>query len=182
VQPLGGQNRAAFHCGEKELDSYFLERASRDVREKISAVFVLLTEEDKSSVFGYYTLSNQEIDAGELPSALTKKTGNYRRLPATLIRRLAVSETHRGRRLGEFLLIDGLKRALESTANVMSFAVFVDAKGQQIIAFYEKYGFIRLSGTRLYVPMKTIEKTFGSINQASELDPNGLARPSSLLC
>jgi len=160
VQPLGNQNRAAFHCGDKELDSYFLERASRDVREKIAAVFVLLSEEDKSTILGYYTLSNQEIDAGELPPELIKKTGRYRRLPATLIGRLAVSETHRGRKLGEYLLIDALKRALEATASVMSFAVVVDAKGEHVIAFYEKYGFLRLSGTRLFLPMKTIEKTF----------------------
>lgn len=176
VQPLGDQNRAAFHCGDKELDGYFLERASRDIREKIAAVFVLLTEEDKNSVFGYYTLSNQEIDAGELPSALTKKTGKYRKLPATLIGRLAVSKAHQGCKLGEFLLIDALKRALEATGSVMSFAVVVDAKGEQVIAFYEKYGFMRLSGTRLFLPMKTIEKTFPSINKTSELDPQGSSK------
>ncbi len=156
VQPLGDQDRAAFHCGESALDRYFLERAARDVREKIAAVFVLLTEQDHNTVLGYYTLSNQEIDAGELPPELTRKTGKYRRLPATLLGRLAVSESHRGHRLGEFLLMDALRRSLEATANIASFAVVVDARGDDVVAFYEKYGFIRLSGNRLFLPMKTI--------------------------
>jgi len=126
---------------------------------------VLLTEDDRNTVLGYYTLSNQEIGAGELPQALIKKTGKYRRLPATLIGRLAVSESLRGRRLGEYLLMDALKRSLDATSNVMSFAVVVDAKGEHVVAFYERYGFLRLSGNRLFLPMKTIEKTFQGINQ-----------------
>jgi predicted GNAT family N-acyltransferase len=160
VQPLGDQDRAAFHCGEKALESYFLERASRDVREKISAVFVLLTEDDNNTVLGYYTLSSHEIDAGELPTDLIKKIGKYRRLPATLLVRLAVSNTHKGRGLGEYLLMDVLRRSLDATTRVMSFAVVVDAKGEHVVAFYEKYGFKRLSVNRLFLPMKTIEQTF----------------------
>jgi len=40
----------------------------------------------------------------------------------------------------------------------MSFAVVVDAKSEGIVPFYEKYGFRRLGGVRLIMPMKTIEK------------------------
>jgi predicted GNAT family N-acyltransferase len=160
VQPLGKQDRAAFRSGEEALDSYFLERASRDVREKIAAVFVLVTEEDADTVLGYYTLSSQEIDAGDLPAELTRKIGKYRRVPATLVGKLAVSEELRGRKLGEFLLLDALKRALDATKSVMSFAVVVDAKNERVAGFYQKYGFIRLTGNRLFLPMKTIEKLF----------------------
>ena len=165
VRPLGDQERVAFRCGDKALDAYLLERAARDVREKIAAVFVLLTEEDKNTILGYYTLSNQEVDAGELPPDLTRKTGKYRRLPATLLGRLAVAESRRGHRLGEYLLMDALRRSLEATTNVMSFAVVVDAKGEHVVAFYEKYGFLPLSENRLFLPMKTIEKTFKPTNQ-----------------
>lgn len=56
--------------------------------------------------------------------------------------------------------MDALKRSLEATANVMSFAVVVDAKGEHVVAFYKKYGFVRLSGHRLFVPMKTVEQIF----------------------
>jgi predicted GNAT family N-acyltransferase len=160
VQPLGKQDRAAFYSGEKELDSYFLERASRDVRERIAAVFILSTEDNPDTVLGYYTLSSQEIDAGDLPTALTKKIGRYRRIPATLVGRLAISERLRGRRLGEFLLMDALRRCLDATEKVMSFAVVVDAKTEVVGRFYKKYGFIPLRENRLFLPMKTIDKLF----------------------
>ncbi|HVO62124.1 MAG TPA: GNAT family N-acetyltransferase [Terriglobales bacterium] len=160
VQPLGDQDRAAFHCGDKDLDSYFLQRASRDVRENLSAVFVLLTEEDDRTVLGFYTLSPQEIEAENLPQELQKRTGRYKRIGATLLGRLAVAENQQGKNLGEFLLLDALKRSLQNTRNVSSFAVIVDAKGEHVVRFYKKYGFMHLSGNRLFLPMATIKQLF----------------------
>ena len=160
VKPLGNENRAAFQCGQPELDHYFHERASRDMREKLSAVFVLVTESEPGVVLGYYTLSAQQIDAGELPEELKKRTGKYKRLGATLLGRLAVAKEHQNKKLGAFLLVDALRRSLEGTQTVVSFAVVVDAKGDDVVGFYKKFGFVPLSGNRLMLPMKTIEKNF----------------------
>ena len=162
VKPLGRENRAAFHCGDQELDSYFLERASRDIREKLSAVFILVTEAEPSVVIGYYTLSAQQIDAGELPEDLQKRTGRYQRIGATLLGRLAIAKEHQNKKLGAFLLVDALRRSLEGTKTVMSFGVVVDAIGDHVVAFYTKFGFFHLSNNRLLLPMKTIEKNFRS--------------------
>lgn len=158
VKPLGSQDRAAFCCGTPELDRYFLERASRDVREKVAAVFVLLREDDDRKVLGYYTLSSLSVDAGELPEDLRKRAGRYRQLGATLIGRLAIDRSVRGTGLGGMLLFDALLRALEGTKTVMSFAVIVDAKDDNAKRFYQKHGFIPLQGNRLFLPMKTLEK------------------------
>ena len=159
VQPLGKQNRAAFHCGDKELDSYFLERASRDMREHLSAVFVLVTEDDPETVLGYYTLSSQEIHVDILPEPLQKRTGKYKRVGATLLGRLAIPQSAQGKRLGAFLLLDALKRALENAAAVASFAVLVDAKGEHVVKFYEKYGFVQLTANRYFL-MKAVRQLF----------------------
>jgi predicted GNAT family N-acyltransferase len=160
VQPLGKQDRAAFRSGSRELDSYFLERASRAVRENLSAVFVLVNENDPDTVLGYYTLSSQEIDAGELPAELKKHTGRYERLGATLIGRLAVAQNQQGNDLGELLLLDALQKSLYATSTVAAYAAVVDAKEERVVGFYEKYGFIRLSGNRLFIPMKTVKDLF----------------------
>ena len=161
MAPLGRQDRAGFHSGDVELDRYFHERASRDVREKLSAVFVLLAEENLAQVLGYYTLSALQIDAGEVPDVLKKRAGRYRYLGATLLGRLAVAQEHQGKRMGELLLMDALRRSWEASKTVMSFAVLVDAKNEQVAKFYEKFGFVRLSGNRLMLPMKSIEMSFG---------------------
>jgi GNAT superfamily N-acetyltransferase len=159
--PLGDQDRAAFRCGNDALDRYFLERASRDVRERISAVFILIGEHDPDTVLGYYTLCSQEIDAGELPLPLRKKLGNYKRIPATLIGRLARDLRTRGQGIGEILLLDALRRALDAAASVMSYAVVVDLKeGEDVLNFYQPFGFQHLTGSRWFLPMKTVENLF----------------------
>lgn len=158
MRPLGNQDRAAFSCGTPELDSYFLERASRDVREKISAVFVLLREDDEQKVLGYYTLSSLYVDTGDLPQQLRTKAGRYAQLGATLIGRLAIDKTVQGKGLGGMLLFDALLRAFEASRTVMSYTVIVDAKDEKAKAFYQKHGFIPLKGKRLFIPMKTVEK------------------------
>jgi predicted GNAT family N-acyltransferase len=157
VKPLAKQDRAAFSCGKPDLDKYFLERASRDVREKLAAVFVLLREKDEDTVLGYYTLSSLYIDAGEIPEELRKRTGRYRQVGATLIGRLAVATPMQKTGIGEFLPMDALARSLQGSKSVMSFAVLVDAMDKQAEAFYRKYGFVGLKDNRLFLPMKTVE-------------------------
>jgi len=172
VQPLGKQDRAAFHCGNEELDSYFLERASRDVRENLSAVFVLLTEEDPNTL-GYYTLSPQEVEIENLPEDLRKRTGRYKRVGVTLLGRLAISQEQQGKGAGEFLLLNALERILHNTKHVASFAVVVDPKDERAAKFYEKYGFLRLENNRQLLPMKTIKRLFESLEkQEQEADHN----------
>ncbi len=162
MQPLEKQTRAAFHCGNELLDKYFLERASRDVRENLSAVFVLLNVSDPDAVLGYYTLSTLQIDTGDIPDELRKRGGRYKNVGAILIGRLAVAQEHAGKGLGEILLMDALKKSLDSTKNIAAFAVVVDAIDEKAAAFYRKYGFMPLRENRLFLPMKTIQQLFES--------------------
>lgn len=170
MKPLGDEDRAAFQSGTEALDSYFRDRASRDVREKLSAVFIVVAESEPTTILGFYTLSAQQLDAGNLPEELRKKTGRYQHVGVTLLGRLAVDKSQRGRGLGEFLLIDALIRSYEGTKNVMSYAVVVDAKDEKVIKFYKKYGFIQIGENRLMLPMKTIEKTSIQLSKANRKD------------
>lgn len=157
IEPLGKHDRAVFSCGIEALDSYFRERASRDVRNKIAAVFVLVPKAKPGQVAGYYALSSQEIDIRDLPPDLTRRIGKYSRIPATLIGRLAVDLSFQGQGLGEVLLVDALRRSLAASHSVASFAVLVDAKGEYAARFYRKYGFLPLAGKRMFLPMRTVE-------------------------
>jgi ribosomal protein S18 acetylase RimI-like enzyme len=57
--------------------------------------------------------------------------------------------------------MDALKRALDASKQIASFAVVVDAKDEAGIGFYKKYGFIQIEATkRLFLPMATIEQMF----------------------
>jgi ribosomal protein S18 acetylase RimI-like enzyme len=60
------------------------------------------------------------------------------------------------------LLMDALHRSLMLSRQVASAAVIVDAKDEQAMRFYRKYGFLELPNVkgRLFLPMTTIEQLF----------------------
>jgi GNAT superfamily N-acetyltransferase len=153
-----GHNRGAFSCGVEALDRYLRTQAGQDVRKRVAAVFVLTP--DGVTVAGFYTLSAHRVNLTDLPDAAAKKLPRYPDVPATLLGRLAVSTDFRGQGIGELLLLDALKRALENTRQVASAAVIVDAKDEHARRFYLRHDFtpLPLQPHRLFYLMKTIQK------------------------
>jgi GNAT superfamily N-acetyltransferase len=162
IEPLSDtHNRAAFSCGVDSLDKYLQVQAGQDAKRRVAATFVMISEEEPDHILGYYTLSSNAIDPGELAPAIRKKLPPYPLIPATLIGRLARDERHKGQGIGEHLLIDALNRSFEHSREIASFAVVVDAIDDKAHAWYlEKWRFIpcQARNDRLYLPMKTIEK------------------------
>ncbi len=165
IEPLDRKrhDRAGFSCEHDALTTYLQQQATQDIKKHVAAVFVLTP--DGKLIAGYYTLSQYAVDAGELPEPVLKrlKLPKYPQLPATLIGRLARGVDWKGQGVGELLLVDALKRALDTTRTVESVAVLVDAKDDRAKAFYHQYGFLELPGhqNRLFLPMRTIEEMFG---------------------
>ncbi|MGH7826133.1 MAG: GNAT family N-acetyltransferase [Candidatus Binatia bacterium] len=164
VEPLNdNHNRAAFSCDNEALDHYLKERASQDARRYVAAPFVLVDKSAPNIILGYYTLSAFGVDAGELPAKISKKLPRYPIIPATLIGGLAVDHRHRGKSIGEALLMDALRRALEQSFHIASVAVIVDAIDEPAARFYERYEFVPFPDkpNRLFLLMKTIAALFG---------------------
>jgi ribosomal protein S18 acetylase RimI-like enzyme len=162
IEPLGEHHdRSEFSCGVEPLDQYFRNRAGQDLRRNISTPFVLLHRATQA-VSGFYTLANSAIALCDLPPDVAQKLPKYPFVPATLLGRLAVDVKHRGKGLGEFILLDALRRSRAASEQVASFAVVVDAKDEPAVAFYRKYGFRALPSTkgRLFQPMTTINQLF----------------------
>ncbi|MEO8592406.1 MAG: GNAT family N-acetyltransferase [Candidatus Solibacter sp.] len=149
----------SFSCGIDALDRYFQQQAIHEVRRRVAAAFVLV-DNVSPHILGYYTLSAEVIDVEDLSPEIAKKLPRYPRLPATLIGRLAVAQNCQGQGIGEFLLIDALKRSLENASTIGSIAVVVDTLEERARQFYLYYDFIPFqdSPKRLFLPMKTIEK------------------------
>jgi ribosomal protein S18 acetylase RimI-like enzyme len=161
IEPLGAKHdRAAFSCGNQQLDSYLQKQAGQDLKKRAAVPFVITP--DHKTVAGFYTLSQYSVDLGELPEDISKKMPKHPMVSATLLGRLAVSERFRGQGLGERLLTDALHRALQSSKQIASAAVVVDAKDDRAVVFYRKYGFIDLPKIerRLFLPMGTIAQLF----------------------
>jgi predicted GNAT family N-acyltransferase len=160
IEPLDSRRhiRSDFCCGRDSLDNYIRKQASQDIKRRIATAFVLI-DEPETSVLAYYTLSAYTVDVSVLNEDLAKRLPRYPLLPATLLGRLAVDNSHKGKRFGELMLIDALHKSLDSTAQVASLAVVAEALDEKALGFYIKYSFqqFRQEPLKLYLSMKSIE-------------------------
>jgi GNAT superfamily N-acetyltransferase len=151
-------DRRAFACGQEALDRYFHTQAGQDVRGRMSACFVAV-EIDSGQLAAYYTIASASIPTPDLPAEITKRLPRYPTIPAVRIGRLAVDLKFRGKGLGAALLADSIHRVLLAPPAV--FALLVDAKDDQAVAFYRHHGFQPLASQprTLFLSVATAEKT-----------------------
>ena len=162
IEPLGKKHdRVVFSCGIDSLDAYLQKRASQEIKKKIATTFVMV-EGLTNAVIGYYTLSATSILFTDLPDETARKLPKYPNVPATLLGRLAIDSRYQERGYGELLITDALRRALQATTEVASYAVVVDAINERARSFYEQYEFCAFPDRklRLFLPMKTIADLF----------------------
>ncbi|HEX4136915.1 MAG TPA: GNAT family N-acetyltransferase [Bryobacteraceae bacterium] len=159
-EPLGKQHeRSLFRCGEDAPDRYFQTQVTQDIRRHIANCFVAV-ESATSNVAAHYTISAASIPLVDLRPDETKRLPRYPTVPAVRIARLAVDQRFQGRGLGAALLADAAARALK--ADAAAFTLLVDAKNDQAVAFYQRFGFRILASQprTLFLPLATAKKTF----------------------
>ena len=147
-------DRAAFNSGSPALDRYLREQATQDIRRRVAACFVALTE--RAHIAGYYTLASASLLLADLPAGSGKKLPRYPTVPTVRMGRLAVDQAFKGQGLGGALLADALDRATRS--EIAAYALTVDAKDAVAAAFYRHHGFIELpdSPLALFLPLATV--------------------------
>lgn len=154
VLPLdSAHDRAVFNSGSPSLDRYLREQVTQDMRRRVAACFVALTDDQR--IVGYYTLASASLLLADLPPSITKKLPRYPSVPAVRMGRLAVDQTFKGQGLGGALLADALERAARS--EIAAYALMVDAIDDIAVAFYKHHGFIALpdSPMALFLPFAT---------------------------
>ncbi len=147
-------DRAAFDSGSEPLNLYLRQQANQDIRRRVAACFVALT--DDHHIAGYYTLASASLLLADLPANIGKKLPRYPTVPAVRMGRLAVAQDFKGQGLGGALLADALDRAARS--EIAAYALMVDAKDETAAAFYWHHGFIALpdSSLTLFLPLATV--------------------------
>jgi ribosomal protein S18 acetylase RimI-like enzyme len=161
VEALGAHHdRVQFACGVPELDRYFHEQVSQDIRRRVTSCFVAV-DVASAAVAGYYTLASAGIPLTELPPDIARRLPRYPVVPAARIGRLAVDGAFRGRGLGGLLLIDAAARA--HRAEQANYALLVDAKDDTAAAFYRHYGFTAFASQPrvLFLPLATAARVLG---------------------
>ena len=155
IQSLSGNHdRKAFDCGKAPLNEWLSTTARQHQEKDISQTFVAVELNSPGRILGFYALSACELSGEDLPTGLAAKLP--RKAPAVRLGRLAVDLSVQGQGLGELLLIDAIKRTCDVRAHIGVFALFIDAKDDEAVAFYAKYGFVSLpdSPRTLLLPLR----------------------------
>jgi predicted N-acetyltransferase YhbS len=143
IELLHAHDRAAFACGSEVLDRYLRQQANQDMRHRVASCFVAV--DGAGAIAGFYTIAASSLVLDLLPEEQVKLP-RYPTVPAVLLGRLAVAQAHQGKRLGGALVADAMLRA--TRAEVMAYAMIVDAKDEAAAAIYEYLGFARLGDDR----------------------------------
>jgi ribosomal protein S18 acetylase RimI-like enzyme len=160
IEPLGSHIRREFSCGVSDLDRYFREIVSQDIKRRVSNCFVAI--DDAGTVAGYYTLAATSLPMTELTSEEAKRLPRYPLLPTGLIGRLAVDQRFRGQGLGSGLIVDAVTRAMRSEPAI--FALVVDAKDDAAMRFYRYLGFREFLSQpmRMFIPIAEAARRLSS--------------------
>ena len=104
------------------------------------------------------TIAATSVPLIDLAPEIGKKLPRYPLVPAVRLGRLAVDAAYRGRGLGSAMLWDATARTIRS--DITAFALVVDAKDDDAVAFYDHHGFLPFasSPTSLYLPLAKAEK------------------------
>ena len=146
IRPLRLEdNRSEFTCGEPSLDRFFQHYAGQSqFKLSLSVTYVAIAS---TTVLGFATVSAGTIERYEHPdSKLQKRLPGYP-IPILRLARLGVSTTFQGCGIGRALLRHVFLIAVEQQAKIGCLGVVSDAK-PDAISFYERLGFIPLSGVR----------------------------------
>ena len=151
-----------FDCGVHPLNDYFHRHALPNHQMDMGKTTVAMTIGEKPVVVGFYTISNSEMARIRLPEEQLKGLPKYKALPAILLGRLAVDKTFKGQGYGRKILMHALGKAANLSKEVAVNMVVVDAKDDNAVSFYSKYGFIPLADNprNLFLPIKTVREAF----------------------
>ncbi|MBF0266316.1 MAG: GNAT family N-acetyltransferase [Gammaproteobacteria bacterium] len=151
-------NRADFDCDNDELNLYLQHIARQHLNKGISKTFVLIDDEQPTSIIAYMTLIACEVQANKLPESWEKKYP--KQIPAVKLARLAVAVKQQRKGYGELLIIEAMNKTIEVASNLGIAGLFVDAKNQRAKTYYQQFGFISLPEKleNLFLPLATISK------------------------
>lgn len=141
-------DRAAFDCGDADLNVY-LQRYARQNHDSGGAkCFVAVACDAPMRILGFHTLSPASLDYARTPALARKGLARYD-VPVFRLGRLAVDQSVQGRGLGGALLLRAADRCLRVAQDVGGVALLIDAKNDRAAGWYENYGALRLDDAPL---------------------------------
>lgn len=152
LERLGKEHdRKGFSSGLDLIDRYLRETARGHLEKGISVTRVLVAESASppKPILGFITLSQISVEA--------RSWDGTKGLPgspvsAVLLGRMGVAEAAQGRGLSRMLVAAACQLALDAIDACGGIGLGVDAASEELIRFYEEFGFVQVDGLRLFLP------------------------------
>jgi GNAT superfamily N-acetyltransferase len=150
-------DRAAFDCGDPDLNLYFSRYARQNHESGGAKCFVAVPVDEPARVLGFYTLSPASIEYARTPALAKKGLARYD-VPTFRLGRLAVARSTQGRGLGGTLLLRAAARCIRVAQEVGGVALLIDAKNEAVAQWYASYGALALldAPLSLVLPLATV--------------------------
>jgi GNAT superfamily N-acetyltransferase len=152
-------DRAAFDCGDDQLNEYLRRYARQNHESGGAKCFVASRIDAPVRIIGFYTLSPASIEYARVPAMAKKGLARYD-VPMFRLGRLAVDQSFQGHGLGGKLLIRAAMRCSRAAQDVGGVAILIDAKNARAAEWYESYGALPLldAPLSLVLPLATVAK------------------------
>ncbi len=149
-------DRAAFDCGDADLNLYLQKFARQNHESGGAKCFVAAPSDAPTRILGFYTLSAASLEYARTPALAKKGLARYD-VPVFRLGRLAVDRMAQGRGLGGALLLRAADRCIRVAEDVGGVALLIDAKSHRAARWYEGYGALALDDAplSLVLPLAT---------------------------
>jgi GNAT superfamily N-acetyltransferase len=141
-------NRKSFDCGQGDLNAFLAQHARQAHESGASKTYLAVDDADGTTVLGFYTLSPAQVDFHRVPETAHPGGGRHP-VGGFRLGRLAVSKALQGQGLGGQLLIAAARRCIRASAEMGGTALMIDAKTEEVAAWYRLYGAIPLNNQPL---------------------------------
>ncbi len=141
-------DRQGFDCGQPELNEFLRDYARQSHERGAAKTFLAVDDADEKKVYGYYSLSPASVEYARTPEVARRGLGRYD-IGAYRLGRLAVCNALHGQGLGGQLLLAAGRRCLRVAQEVGGTVMLIDARNEQVAAWYASYGALPLLDTPL---------------------------------
>ncbi|MGE0281138.1 MAG: GNAT family N-acetyltransferase [Rhizobiaceae bacterium] len=152
-------DRAAFDCGDPELNRWLAQNARQSHQRGGAKTFVGATHQQPNRILGFYCLSPASVETALVPDGARKGLGRHE-VPFFRLGRLAVDAGFQNRGFGGKLLVAAARRAETVAAEVGGVGLLIDAKNDHVARWYEGYGALRFreAPLTLALPFSTMHR------------------------
>lgn len=151
--------RESFSNQDSSIEQFLKSRANQEHKKHISDTYVLVNDQSRNTILGYFTLSIHSVLLCDVPEMLTKNLPSYPTLGTVLLGRIGRDQNLTPHGFGFILLKEAIKKSLEKGS---FFALELNAKNEVLIKYYQKFGFISLKDNpyHMILPYSILKKLY----------------------